>query len=30
MILEANREKAESRLIGKTGVTREQLTQRAA
>ncbi|MBO0724272.1 MAG: type II toxin-antitoxin system HicB family antitoxin [Blastocatellia bacterium] len=30
MILEANREEAESRLSGKTGVTREQMTLRAA
>jgi len=30
MILEANREAAESRLSGKPGVTREQLTLRAA
>jgi predicted RNase H-like HicB family nuclease len=30
MILEANREEAETRLSGKPGVTREQLTLRAA
>jgi predicted RNase H-like HicB family nuclease len=30
MILEANREEAESRLSGKPGVTREQLTLHAA
>ena len=30
MILEANREEAESRLFDKPGITREQLTLRAA
>jgi predicted RNase H-like HicB family nuclease len=30
MILEANREEAESRLSDKPGITREQLTLRAA
>jgi hypothetical protein len=30
MILEANREEAESWLSGKPGITREQLTLRAA